>query len=39
MTDETKEILDCIGFAIFFIFMIFGVPWLYYILTGNMMEF
>lgn len=37
--DRRNEILDCIGFVALMIFLIFGVPWLYYIINGNMMEF
>lgn len=39
MKQDIGEILDCIGFVLFMVFMIFGVPWIYYILTGNLFEF
>lgn len=39
MKSNIKEIIDCIAFVLFFAFMVFGAPWIYYILTGNLMEF
>ena len=33
------EYIEGFAFMIFFFLLIFGVPWLYYISTGNMIEF
>ncbi len=34
----SRKIEDVI-FILFMVFLIVGMPWLYYILTGNIMEF
>ncbi len=36
---KTQFIFEFIVFGTFFTAIIFGVPWMYYILTGNMMQF
>lgn len=32
-------IREFIGFSLFMFALLYGAPWMYYILTGNMMEF
>ena len=32
-------IRDFIGFTLLILILIFGIPWLYYFLTGNLMEY
>lgn len=37
--EERNELYDCIGFVILFALLIFGVPWMYYLATGNLFNF
>lgn len=39
MTPKMKEALDCAVFAVFFFGMIFGLPWLFYAVTGHYLDF
>ena len=32
-------IRDCLGFGLFFFMVLYGAPWLYYLATGEFMQF
>lgn len=36
---RVQFLIEGVVFGAFFFALIFGAPWVYYILTGNMMEF